>query len=97
MVFPKYQSVIFVHGCFWHSHGCRYSTIPASRRRFWKKKFAENKKRDAQNIDLLKTQGWRVLVIWECRTKERGQRKLDPLAEKVSRWLKSNETYNEIG
>ena len=70
LVFPKHRLVVFVHGCFWHRHeGCRQATIPKSRVVFWTEKFAMNVARDARQESALKEQGWRVLVIWECETK----------------------------
>ncbi len=67
IVLPKYKTVIFVHGCFWHRHkGCRKTTTPSTRKEFWKQKFASNVKRDRRNIQGLKKKGWQVIVIWEC-------------------------------
>jgi DNA mismatch endonuclease (patch repair protein) len=62
--------VIFVHGCFWHSHACKSGLIPNSNRDFWLPKLRQNKARDARNIDFLAQQGWGVLVIWECELKD---------------------------
>lgn len=71
LVFPKYRTIIFVHGCFWHRHeGCRYTTSPSTRREFWQSKFAKNIERDERNTDELEKAGWRVVVIWECETKD---------------------------
>ena len=71
VVFPRYRTVVFVHGCFWHRHdGCRYAYRPKSRIQFWTKKFEENVARDARNEMALRNLGWRVLVIWECETKD---------------------------
>ena len=76
IVLPKYKTVIFVHGCFWHGHDCkRGSRIPKTNRAYWTEKIARNKIRDAKNIDALSKLGWRVLVIWECEVKD-----LDPAA-----------------
>lgn len=59
---------VFVHGCFWHHHtGCYKATIPKSNRRFWLQKFRDNKRRDARSARLLRREGYRVLVIWECQ------------------------------
>ena len=72
IVFPRYRTVVFVHGCFWHRHdGCRYAYRPKSRIQFWTNKFEENVARDARNEMALRNLGWRVLVIWECETKDR--------------------------
>ncbi len=67
LVLPKYNSVIFVHGCFWHAHdGCPYFKMPKTRTQFWGNKLYGNRKRDEQNIEQLKNGDWSVLVIWEC-------------------------------
>ena len=67
IVLPKYKTVIFVNGCFWHRHqGCKYKTTPKTRKDFWENKFNENIKRDKNNFKELKNLNWKVLVIWEC-------------------------------
>jgi DNA mismatch endonuclease (patch repair protein) len=70
IVLPKYRAVIFVHGCFWHRHGCKQTTTPTTRGDFWKAKFKANVERDSKNLKDLKTAGWRVLVVWECELKK---------------------------
>ncbi len=80
LVLPKYQTVIFVHGCFWHRHhGCKYSYTPKSRAEFWKRKFNRTKERDASNVEQLLNAGWDVITIWECETKKHSDL-LDSLA-----------------
>ena len=70
LVFPRRRLAVFVHGCFWHRHcGCRYTYSPKSRIGFWTKKFAQNVDRDRRNEEALRDLGWRVLVIWECITR----------------------------
>ena len=70
LVLRQYRTVIFVHGCFWHRHsGCKYATTPASRAGFWQEKFRANVERDRLNCQRLCSQGWRVLVVWECGIK----------------------------
>jgi DNA mismatch endonuclease (patch repair protein) len=66
LVFPRHRAVIFVHGCFWHSHGCALSKQPATRQDFWKAKLEGNVTRDRKAIDSLRSAGWRILVVWEC-------------------------------
>lgn len=67
LVFPKRKKIIFVHGCFWHSHtGCDRARVPKSRTNFWQAKFEANKARDERNIRTLSQAGWKVLVLWEC-------------------------------
>lgn len=79
VVLPKYKTVIFVHGCFWHRHArCRGATMPKTRVKFWTAKFAANCIRDKKAVRKLRYQGWQVLVLWECeiRDKEHLQSKL---------------------
>lgn len=71
IILPKYHTVIFVHGCFWHMHeGCRYFVMPSSNVEFWSKKLNRNKERDAREQAELEEAGWRVLTIWECQLKK---------------------------
>jgi DNA mismatch endonuclease (patch repair protein) len=60
---------LFVHGCFWHRHGCSATTLPTRNREFWQAKFARNLARDARTSEALRAAGYRVIVIWECETK----------------------------
>lgn len=72
IVLPRFRTVVFVHGCFWHRHpGCRYASTPKSRQEYWLPKFKANVERDAKKEALLRELGWRVLVVWECETKSR--------------------------
>jgi DNA mismatch endonuclease (patch repair protein) len=66
IVLPKYHAVIFVHGCFWHRHGCKLTSSPATRKEFWETKFRGNIERDKKNIQQLDDLGWHSLIIWEC-------------------------------
>ena len=70
IVLPKYKTVIFVHGCFWHRHeNCKYASTPKTRKEFWENKFKANVKRDLEIQENIKNIEWRSLVIWECETK----------------------------
>lgn len=70
VVLPKYKTVIFVNGCFWHGHeGCKYFVWPKSNPEFWKEKIEANIVRDKQKSKLLKSRGWKVIIIWECELK----------------------------
>lgn len=74
LVLPRHRKIIFVHGCFWHAHGCRPARRPpATHKRFWKEKFAKNVQRDQQALRDLWQAGWQVLVVWECETKDPGR------------------------
>lgn len=67
IVLPKYKTVIFVHGCFWHRHeGCSNSTMPKTRIEFWTEKFHRTVERDQQKKSELELLGWQVLIVWEC-------------------------------
>lgn len=64
---PRYNTTIFVNGCFWHMHeNCKYSSIPKTNRDFWEKKLKSNVKRDAKNYEELKKLGFNVIVVWQC-------------------------------
>jgi len=68
LVFPKYSKVIFIHGCYWHMHNCRYGrVVPKTNAKFWKNKRESNKNRDKKNRLDLKKLGWEILTIWECQ------------------------------
>lgn len=69
IVLPKYRTVIFVHGCYWHRHrNCRLTYMPKTRQDFWQKKFEGTIKRDKRKSSQLRGEGWRVLTVWECET-----------------------------
>lgn len=70
LVFSSRQKIIFVHGCFWHSHSCKLSHTPKSNASYWNPKLHRNKERDAENLVVLKDLGWSVLIVWECETRE---------------------------
>src|ERR1039458_1292243 len=70
LVFGPRRKVIFVHGCFWHSHGCKTAHVPKSNQEYWEPKLRRNKMRDKKNIELLVADGWKILVIWECETRD---------------------------
>jgi DNA mismatch endonuclease (patch repair protein) len=81
LVLPRYHTVVFVHGCFWHRHaGCRYATTPATNAAFWQEKFAANKRRDAVVRRRLRRLGWLIRVVWACQL---NQRKMDALVAQI--------------
>lgn len=72
IVLPKYKMVIFIHGCFWHHHkNCSKSSLPQTNRDFWKNKIQGNVERDKLNKKKLKELGWKIIVLWQCRMKNR--------------------------
>ncbi|MCR4346724.1 MAG: DNA mismatch endonuclease Vsr [Sulfuricaulis sp.] len=71
IVLPRRNTVVFVHGCFWHRHSrCRFTYTPKTRRTFWLRKFTENRDRDARARRHLRKLGWKVITVWECQTND---------------------------
>ncbi len=97
LVFPRVKAVIFVHGCYWHHHGCYRSTVPKTRKEFWKSKFAANEVRDAKKKAELLKSGWRVLTVWECTLSGRTAKPVGSLAKHVEVWLNSAKRTGDIG
>jgi DNA mismatch endonuclease (patch repair protein) len=74
LVLPRWRTVVFVNGCFWHRHpGCKRAGTPKSNQAFWKRKFRENVRRDARNYADLVKQGWKVIVLWQCEANDLDQ------------------------
>ena len=87
IVLPKYKTVVFINGCFWHGHnGCKYSHLPKSNVEFWENKITANKSRDTANEIKLKQMGWRVIRVWECEIKRVQDRTdaLDTLYKRIT-------------
>lgn len=84
IVFPGRKKVIFVHGCFWHCHKCRYFKWPGTNAAFWQNKINSNVMRDKKNRKELKKTGWDYLVIWECDLKRKN---LEPTWKKIKSFL----------
>ena len=98
-VFPKHRSAVFVHGCFWHLHGCELSSIPDTRRDWWTQKLRRNAERDAEAVSRLRRLGWRVLTIWECRFRRTGvnrDRALDEACQEAAAFVRSHRPVLEI-
>lgn len=86
IVLPKYHSVIFVNGCFWHYHkNCKEGRIPASNSKFWEEKLNRNIKNDAENIKGLKRERWNVFVIWECEIEKQFEKTLKRLIKNIEK------------
>ena len=71
IVLPKYKTIIFVNGCFWHKHCCSRFAWPSSNEEYWRSKILRNVERDQQNVSKLETMGWRVITVWECELKKK--------------------------
>ena len=69
IAFPGRRKVIFVHGCFWHGHRCRYGRLPQSRLEYWQPKIEANRTRDARKANELRRAGWKIAVVWQCELK----------------------------
>jgi DNA mismatch endonuclease (patch repair protein) len=96
LVLPKYRALIFVHGCFWHGHGCRYFKVPQTRPEFWLEKIGKNQRRDSLQEEALKAMGWRVLVVWECAVRSMRKDKSSLLVDLIASWLKNESKYFQI-
>jgi DNA mismatch endonuclease (patch repair protein) len=87
LVFPKYKTVVFVHGCFWHGHdGCKYFVIPKTRRKWWIEKINRNKQVDAENIRKLRRLGWKIITIFECKLRPKSRKRtLNQIAMRLTK------------
>ena len=85
IVLPKYKTVIFIHGCFWHGHhNCKYYVVPKTRTQWWLDKINQNKTNDAKAAKAVKKDGWKVIIIWECKLKAaKVERTLSALLKKI--------------
>jgi DNA mismatch endonuclease (patch repair protein) len=97
LVFSRKRAVVFVHGCFWHSHGCYRSTVPKSQCEFWSEKFRANRSRDERNRVSLLASGWRVVTVWECALRGKAAKPPAVIADSVKTFLDSSEKVVEIG
>lgn len=85
---PRYNAVVFVHGCYWHRHpNCWFATTPSTRTAFWEQKFAANVARDARAVAELRARSWRVAIVWECAIRQHS----DNTVELLARWLKAED------
>lgn len=91
LVFPKYNAVIFVNGCFWHQHRCHLFKWPVTRREFWEQKIGRNVANDLLVLEKFRELGWRVAVIWECALKGKTRLDKSETMETLAHWVKSSE------
>nr|WP_123368722.1 very short patch repair endonuclease [Pseudomonas brassicacearum] len=96
LVLPKYKTVVFVHGCFWHGHACRYYKIPKTRSDFWLEKIGKNQARDRLQVTSLRENGWRVLIIWECAVRSIKRERSSKLIDLIVEWLMSDNEFLQI-
>lgn len=85
LVLPKYKTVVFVHGCYWHGHHCPRGKLPATNTDFWREKIKRNKERDFKNYNELEKTGWQILIIWQCEisNKQKERQKMDQVREEI--------------
>ncbi|WP_266180197.1 very short patch repair endonuclease [Dyella humicola] len=95
LVLPRYNAVIFIHGCFWHGHNCRLFRWPASRPDFWREKIEGNRQRDVRALYDLDSTGWRIAVVWECALRSKGGG-MESVIERLAAWLKSDSSSVEF-
>jgi DNA mismatch endonuclease Vsr len=91
LVFPKYGAVIFIHGCFWHGHQCRFFRLPGTRTDFWKNKISGNRKRDRKTRNMLSGLDWRIAIVWECALRGSGADPQDVI-DRLAEWLTNHST-----
>lgn len=96
IVLPKWKTVIFVHGCFWHGHDCSLFKLPSTRTEFWSEKIVKNRERDRAVIQKLGSLGWRVLTVWECSLKGKGKLDIQVVANLVDHWLREGQGDMEV-
>lgn len=96
LVLPRFNAVIFVHGCFWHSHDCHLFRMPSTRPEFWQAKLERNRQRDDEVRSALRAAGWRILVIWECALKGRTRLDLKAVLDDAAAWITGNSAEGVI-
>ena len=84
IVFPSKKFAVFIHGCYWHGHGCKVDHVSKSNTEFWNAKIEMNKQRDRKNIVSLKRKGWKPVVIWECKIRKSVDLASKPLLRKLT-------------
>lgn len=90
IVFPRFRSVVMVHGCFWHGHHCPLFRLPGTRPEFWKAKIARNQVNDERNAHRLAEMGWRVATVWECVLRGKDRMPPEVMADVLAQWLRGS-------
>jgi len=85
IVLPKYKTVIFIHGCFWHGHHCKAGKLPETNKEFWENKINSNMERDKKNQHKLEKLGWKIIIVWQCKLKNKKMmtKKLKEIEQKI--------------
>jgi len=96
LLLPKYKAAVFIHGCFWHGHACRYFKVPQTRPEFWLEKIGKNQIRDGLQENALRVMGWRILIVWECAVRSMKREKSPLLVDLIANWLINGSEYFQI-
>ena len=88
LVLTRHRTVVFVNGCFWHSHGCHISRMPETRRDYWQPKLDRTVERDRDAASELRTRGWRIVTVWECAVRGRTRLVFDDVIAKIERFVR---------
>lgn len=88
LVLTRHRTVVFVNGCFWHSHGCHISRMPEMRREYWQPKLDRTVDRDRDAASVLRTRGWRIVTVWECAVRGRTRLVFDDVIAKIERFVR---------
>lgn len=92
IVLPKYHTVVFIHGCFWHRHpDCKIATTPKTNTGYWNAKFMHNISNDTKNQDLLENLGWKVIILWQCDIEKKFDQTMIALISEIKSNIKENE------
>jgi len=92
LVLPRWNTVVFVHGCFWHGHDCSYFRWPKTRTEFWCEKINGNRERDGRATEQLCAAGWRVLVIWECAFRGGSVAAQNAVLDRIAHWITNEQS-----
>lgn len=96
IVLPRYRTVVFVHGCFWHGHDCRLFRVPATRTAFWLEKIEANRRRDLAAVKQLDELGWRCGLFWECALKGPDRLNAAEASDRLEDFVRGDASYAEI-
>lgn len=96
IVLRRWRAVIFVHGCFWHSHDCALFRLPSTRPDFWHKKLTDTVRRDRRSFEALRSLGWRVGVVWECSLRGKGPQGVADVADQLAEWVMKGDSMIEL-
>lgn len=88
IVLPRYRTVVFIHGCFWHGHGCSLFRMPSSNTVSWSEKIESNRERDQRCVKELASLGWRIAEVWECALRGPTRYSTDAVADELSLWIR---------